>query len=713
MLFRSDGNEKATFYASFGYLKNEGITKNSGFSRYSGRLKADYQAKSWLKVGANMSYVHFDINQMSNDGTSNSSGNAFAAATQIAPIYPLYIRDGKGNVLKNSDGILRYDYGDGQNAGLTRPVFTNSNAIDGSILNTNKAEGNAFAAVGYAEIRFLENFKVLSNNSVTLDETRSTYVGNPFYGSNQANNGSVSKTHSRNWFYSFQQLINYTKQFGENNIDVMLGHESFMNKYYTLNGAKQNMFDPSNHELDGSVNEVSQSSYTTMYNTEGYFGRVQYDYDNKYFGSASYRRDASSRFHKDHRWGNFWSAGAAWIISKEEWFYAPYFDLLKLKASYGTQGNDNIGNYRYTDTYEIVNSSGSPAAIPLQMGNPNITWETNRNFNAGIDFEMFSNRFSGSVEYFNRQTTDMLFSFPLAPSFGFSSYYANIGDMRNQGIEMEFNGTPIRTNNLTWDIRFNMTYYKNKITKLPEERKTMVTPEGIKGFSSGNYFYGEGEAMYTFFMHKYAGVNESGEALYYIEKTKKDETTGESVTYTDVTTNGSDATQYLCGTALPKVYGGFGTTLNYSGFDFSIDFNYQLGGKVYDSDYARMMTNPTASSRGGNFHADVLKSWSTDNTGSNIPRFQYGDVYTTATSDRFLTSASYLSISNINAGYTLPTRVCRSIFIEKARFYVACDNVFLWSKRQGLDPRQSITGSVTGSYYAPIRTISGGVSLTF
>ena len=708
----SNANDKASFYSSFSYLKNEGITKNSGFDRYTGRLKADYQVKPWLKVGANMSYAHFYINQMSNDGTSNSSGNIFAAATQIAPIYPLFMRDGNGNVIVDGNGVTRYDYGDGDNAGLTRPTYTNSNAISQSLLNKYQSEGNAFAATGYAEIRFLEYFKIVSNNSVTVDETRSTSMSNPFYGSSAVSNGSVSKSHNRTWFYNFQQLLTYSQSFGLNNFDVMLGHESFMNKNYYLSGSKTNMFDPANTELAGSVNEVSQNSYTSMYNTEGYFGRLQYDYDSKYFLSASYRRDASSRFHKDHRWGNFWSAGVAWNITNEEWFEADYFNLLKLKASYGTQGNDNIGNYRYTNTYEIINSSGNPATVPLTMGNPKITWETNRNFNIGFDFDMFASRFGGSVEFFNRKTTDMLFSFPLAPSFGYSSYYANIGDMRNMGLELEFNGTPIRNNNLTWDLRMNMTFYKNKIVKLPEERKTLVTPEGVEGFSSDNHFYGEGQPMYTFYMHKYAGVNENGEALYYTEKTAKDES-GNDYTYTDTTTNGSDATQYLCGTALPKVYGGFGTTLNYKGFDFTIDFNYQLGGKVYDSDYARLMTPPTSQSRGSTFHADLLKAWSPTNTSSSIPRMQYGDQYSTSTSDRFLVSASYLSIQNINAGYTLPARICRAAFIEKARFYVACDNVFLWSKRQGMDPRQSIAGSTTGSYYAPIRTISGGVTLTF
>lgn len=383
--------------------------------------------------------------------------------------------------------------------------------------------------------------------------------------------------------------------------------------------------------------------------------------------------------------------------------------MLKLKASYGSQGNDNIGNYRYANVYTIRNSSGNPAAVPETMGNKDITWETNGNFNAGIEFEVFDSRLTGSVEFFYRKTSDMLFSFPLPPTFGYTSYYANIGDMRNRGVELELNGTVVKTNDITWDIRLNMTNYKNKVTYLPEERKTMTMPDGTRGYSSGNYFYGEDIPLYTFYLKKYAGVNENGEALYYIQKKNEDGTYGERET----TTKYSDATTYLCGTALPDVYGGFGTTFTYKGFDLSVDFTYQLGGQCYDGDYQSAMNSPTSQGKGNVMHADLLNAWSPENPNSNIPRFQFADSYSAASSDRFLTSASYLTLQNLNLGYTLPSNLCRPMGLEKLRIYLACDNVWTWSKRQGLDPRQSISGSGTTSYYAPIRTISGGITVTF
>lgn len=704
----SGGTEKSSFYASVNYLDNEGITVNSNYNRLTSRLKADFQVKPWLKVGANMAYTHFDSNSLGEDGASNSSANIFAQATQVAPIYPLYMRDGSGKIIIDNNGYPRYDYGDGTNGGGKRPFLSGSNAYSANMLDVNNSEGNAINASGFVEIRFLKDFKFTWNSGVNVDETRSTGVTNPYYGQYASSNGITSKSHTRSLSYNHQQLLNYQKSIGNHNIGVMLGHEYYRNNYYYLYASKSGMFDPTNSELIGAITDNGGNSYTSEYNTEGYFSRVQYDYAEKYFLSGSYRRDASSRFHPDHRWGNFWSAGGAWIISKENFFDVEEVDMLKLKASYGSQGNDNIGDYRYMNTYDIVNSSGSPAAVPKTMGNKNITWETNGNFNAGIEFELFKGRIIGSVEYFYRKTTDMLFSFPLPPSFGYTSYYSNIGDMRNQGVEAEFTFNLFKNKDFNWDLSLNLTHYKNKVTYLSDQSKTMEV-DGVKGFSSGNMFFGEGISLYTFRLKKFAGVNENGESLFYKNVTD----INGNLVGRETTTDYSAADYYLCDTALPDLYGGFSTSFSYKNFDLSADFTYQIGGLVYDSDYAGMMGSPMASSKGTNLHADLLNAWTADNKNSSIPRLQFGDSYTAASSDRFLTNASYLGLQNINVGYNVPVAYTRKVGIEKLRVYVTADNIWYWSKRQGLDPRQSLTGSVTNSYYAPIRTISGGITLTF
>ena len=711
----SNASESGQFYLSANYLNNEGITDNSGYERFTSRLTADTQATSWLKVGADLSYTHYNAKFMDEEGVSNSSGNIFAAATQIAPIYPLFVRDGEGNIMTNSAGITMYDYGDGSNAGLTRPVFTQSNAISSALLDTNKYSGNSFSGLGYAEIRFLKDFRLTSNNSVNLDNTTSTSITNPYFGSYASSNGIISKQSSQNINYTFQQLLNWEHTFGVNNVAVLAGHENYWNISSVLYGTKSNMFDPNNDELAGAITDVTSNSYTTKYNNEGWLFRVQYNYDEKYFASASYRRDASSRFAPEHRWGNFWSAGAAWLINKEKFMESVlWIDLLKLKLSYGEQGNDNIGNFLYTNTYGLVNGAGHPAAVPATMGNRNISWEKNGNLNYGVEFEFFNGRLQGSVEGFWRKTSDMLSWFPLPPSFGWSGYYDNIGNMENQGVEIDLQGTVIRTKDIEWGLNFNMTYYKNKISYLPEQRKTMTT-EGVEGYSSGNFYYGEGIPLYTYRLYKYAGFDEeNGQPLYWHrELNEAGEPTGvlERVPYSVVSQYTTD--YFLCGSTLPDLYGGFGTSLYLYGFDISIDFSYSTGGKFYDGTYASYMSSPTSSSRGQNFHKDLLKAWTPTNTNTDIPRFVYDDVYSAASSDRFLISANYLSLNTINVGYTLPQKCVNKLYLSNIRVYFAADNVYYWTKRKGLDTRQSITGGGNNTTYSPIRTLSGGVQITF
>ena len=700
-------NDKGSFYGSAGYLKNEGISIGSDYARFTGRLKADYQLRSWLKLSGNFNYAHYKANSLADDGGS-TVGNVFMVKN-MAPIYPLYIRDAAGNILQDSKtGLAMYDWGDGTVTGLTRPTMTGSNPIFANYFDKNQNEGNSLDATGTAEIRFLEDFKFTSANTVMLDETRFTYTNNPYYGQFAANNGSVQKAHVRTWAYNYQQLLNWHHLFDKHDVEVMLGHEYYRTRYYYLTAYKNNLFSVFNDELAGAVNTGSMNSYTTDYNVEGWFGRVQYNYDNKYFGSLSYRRDASSRFHPDHRWGNFWSLGGAWIISKEKWFNAPWVDELKFKASYGEQGNDNIGSYLYTDTYSIVPSGNGAGVKPSSTkGNETITWEKNGNFNTGFEFSFFRGRLAGSIEYFYRRTSDMLAFFALPASSGWSGYYDNVGNMHNMGAEVELDGTLIRTKDFEWGLNLNFTAYKNEITSIADKNKTQ-TVEGSEGYASGSYFYGEGESLYTFYMPKYAGVDENGKSMFY--KDKLDE--NGNIIGRETTTTPGEATYYLCGTALPWAYGGFGTRFSYKGFDLAVDFNYQLGGQIYDSDYAGMM-GITSSGRGHAIHADLLNSWTEENPNTNIPKLVIDDTSATTTSDRFLIGASYLSLQNLNFGYTFPTKMTSKVGIGKLRVYLTATNLWLWSKRQGLDPRQSITGGASSAYYSAMRTISGGISVTF
>ena len=748
-------SERSNFYAGVGYLSDEGITVNSNLKRFSGRLKADYRVKKWAKVGMNMSYARFEHNSLDNNGSERSTGNIWATAMQVPSIYPFWIRDGQGKIMIDGNGLRMADYGNGTNAGYGRPFVSDAHPWMDQSLNTRANEGNANTGYGFADFYLYDGLTLTVNGTYNLDETRSTYVYNPYYGQFDTTGGTVEKYHTRLFSYNLQQLLNYTTSFRtHNNLNLLLGHEYTNDRYYLLGASKSKMFSQDNKELDGAVVDGQGStSYKTEYNNEGYFFRGMYDWDERYFASGSIRRDASSRFHPDNRWGTFWSLGGAWRLSKEKWFNVSWIDELKLKASVGSQGNDNIGSYRYVDLYTIKPSAGNVGTGFGAKGTHEITWETNTNINVGLEFELFKRRLTGGIEFFHRKTTDMLFNFSVAPSLGYAEYWDNVGDLWNRGVELDLNANLVQKKNFQWDFNLNMTYLKNKITKLDPDKKVNSTFDmdgnEYKGYG-GAFFISEGNSMYTWRRKMYAGIyNENtykmtstdenveydpslaGMAMYYYrytyDKTVKD-ADGNTVKNEDGTDKVEKVTTTLASTdwnkgdyyvtkksTIPPIYGGFGTTLRFHGFDLSANFSYQIGGYGYDGTYQTFMSSPTSSSTGTNYHADILKSWSATNQGSDIPRFQYEDRYTAGTSDRFLTKASYLNIENINFGYTLPASVLSKLHIQGLRIYAAAENVFYWSKRRGFDPRHTYndTDLMNATTYSPMRSISAGINLTF
>ena len=703
-----------SMFASFGYLNNNGIIYGSDMERYTARFRMDYQAREWLKVGANLSYSNFDWNNGNSDeGEISSASNVFGVATMMAPIYPLYVRDALGNILYDQRGMKMYDYGDTfstQNGlGFTRPNFTQANPVSDMQLNRNNYEGNAFNVVGYAEASFLKDFKFTFNAGVNLDETRTTTLYNQYYGQFASSGGVVEKGHSRLLDLNLQQLLSWDKAFGNHKVNVLIGHEWQKNISNGVGASKSQLSSGDKDELNSAVidNKTSYSS-ESFYNVEGFFLRAQYDFSERIFASASYRVDASSNFSPKYRWGHFWSLGAGWLIDRETWFNAPWVDMLKLKASVGSQGNDGIGSNRYRKTWTIRNYQGQVGVSPESLGNESITWETNTNLNIGTDFELFRGRLSGSVEYFYRLTSDMLYFFSYPVSTGYSGIYDNVGDMSNTGIEVALSGNIMRRKNFSWDAYLNFTHYRNRIVSIPEKNR-IENIEGHPGFISGSSYVGEGLPINTFYLKKYAGVEkETGLSQWYIDKT---DNSGKTVR--EVTTNYNEASYYLCDNPIPDLYGGFGTSLSFYGVDISVAFTYQIGGVAYDSGYASFMASPIATSLGKNFHKDILNSWTAENNSSSLPRFRYGDVYTSAASDRFLANASYLNFQNAQIGYTLPRHITKKMRMSNLRIYLTCDNIWYVSCRKGFDPRFSMSGNTNYAVNSPVRTLSGGLSLTF
>ncbi len=719
------GNDKLNYYLSVGYLEDGGIVEGSGFNRLTTRLNADYQAKKWLKVGANMSYTNSDSYYPDDQTVTNSSGNAFYIANQIAPIYPLFVRNAEGNIMydKNS-GLPIYDYGDGKSTNNTRNFMNISNPLSDLSYNNTEYLMDILNGKWFAEITPIEGLKLTASYGIHIDNTRYHDYGNKYYGQSASYNGQAQQSHDRTYAFNQQYLASYIKTFGKHNIDLLAGYET-----YNLDGENSyaygyGIYKDNDFTVNNAIDNINGGGDTFEYATRGFIGRVNYNWDEKYFGSFSYRRDASSVFHPDNRWGNFFSASAAWMISKEKFMEdVDWVDMLKVKASFGEQGNDyltygsssgTLYGYRnyivYQDQYQMTGADGVFSDGTLKYkGNKDLTWEKSNAYNIGVDFDLFNHKLSGTIEYYGRKTSDMLYYKPVASSNGYSQIPMNIGSVLNSGVELELNYQIMNRKDFKWSAFFNATTAHNEIKKLhPDLEGEWIT---------GTRIYKEGESMYNLYLVQYAGVDKtSGKALYHAFDIKYDDKTGEEISRTPIVTTdytlANTTGRKASGDLLPDVYGGFGTNLQFHGFDFSISMAYQLGGKLTDSGYQGLMHNGTSSDAGRNWHKDILKAWTPENPNTDVPALNSMDTYVNQTSNRFLISSDYLSINNITLGYTFPKSWTRQLQIESLRIYGAADNLAIFAARKGLDPRQGYT-SATNATYGALRTISGGVKLTF
>lgn len=699
------GNEKASHFLSLGYLDDEGIIANSDFKRLSLRASGDYKVNQFIKLNGSVAYSRGEKNSQAISSLSNYA-NTFMFTQYIAPIYPVYAYDENGKRLYNADGSSIYDFGDGTYG--ARAYGSNQNVVASDNANQNQQITDNVSSRFGADISFLKDFKFQANMGYDVTNMSQNRFMTPSFGDAQASGGRAYKYRTRSQTYTINELLSYNKTIAEkHHLDVLVGHENYKHEYNYLYAHKTKFFDAYIPEFSNAITNEDMNSYTHEYTIESYLGRINYDYDDKYYFSGSLRRDGSSRFSKDNRWGTFWSIGGSWRISKENFMQdVKWVNNLTLRASYGSVGNDDIyypnstssNYYAYKTQYSVSNSDGSFAVSKYYEGNPELTWETSYNLNIGISASLFDNLLNVDVEYFNKRTEDMLYNVPQPMSSGLSYISQNALTMNNKGFEFTLGINIPMPKDMRWNWTFTGTHYKNKVTDIPEDKRE-------SGITHSSYYnIREGRSVYDFYYYRYAGVNDEGKSLWYYDAT--DENGNVTLETTD---DYSQADKYYIGTALPDFQGGITTEFAWKGLDFSISANYQLGGKIYDSMYSSLMH--AGSSAGQNWHRDILNAWSETNKNSNIPALD-GDQNANTFSDRFLIGADYFNIRNITLGYTFPKNWLRAAAIENARLYLAADNVAIFSKRKGMDPRQYISGQSQANYSA-IRTLSVGLSLTF
>jgi TonB-linked SusC/RagA family outer membrane protein len=539
---------------------------------------------------------------------------------------------------------------------------------------------------------------------------------NAEYGDGAAVQGRSEMTSSRHFTYTFNQLLNYSNLFGGHTIDVMLGHENYAYRYNYLYAGRTTFPFPGLQELATAAIATGSSSFENNYRTEGYLARVQYNYNDKYYLSGSFRRDGTSRFSQEVRWGNFYSVGASWRLTQEGFMQAiPWINQLKVRASYGTKGNDRFLYSSGTPNYfpwqglfiSGFDNNTRPGILIGSLSAPELRWEKKNSFNAGVDVGII-NRITMAMDFFHDYSADLLFDKPLPISTGISTIPANIGDMKNVGIEFDINARVVNRNRFSWDINLNATHFKNTITKLPEEEMIQGTKKWM-----------EGKSIYDFWIREYAGVNyETGKSLWWYDEIQEDaegnpvlDENGDPVkTDNKLTTEVySEADRYYVGSALPTIFGGITNTFRLREFDLSVILAYSLGGKVLDGNYLNLMH---AGQYGDHMHVDILNRWTSSNTTSDIPWLDASDQDINGTSTRFLTNANYLVVRNITLGYTLPNSITGRIGMDNVRIFAAGDNLFTASARKGLDPGSDLVG-ITGFDHVPIRTISFGVNVGF
>lgn len=707
----SGGTERLNYYLSAGYLSDEGIIPASGFDRISTRAVVDYQARKWLKIGTNLAYTYNNSKYPSNQTSAGAtSSNAFFIANGIAPVYPLYVRDANGNIKRDEyTGNPIYDYGNGAQTIYTRNYNAIANPLGDLTYETRNFLMDIFTGSWYATVTPIEGLSITGRLSLSVDNTRFHLATSNKYGQSANSGGSAQQEHTRTSGFNQQYLANYRRSFGLNNFDFLLGYESYDYRTENLAGEGKNLYRNGVWAINNTIDNRYAYGGAGEYSTRGIFFRTNYDYDGRYFGSFSFRRDASSRFHPDHRWGSFWSASVAWEMKRENFLQSQdWINSLKLKASYGQQGNDNIGNsYAYIDQYTLSGSNGvfSDGTLAYK-GNPNLTWEKTNSFNIGVDFTLWNGLLSGTVEYFSRQTADMLYNRPVAMSNGYRRIPENVGSMRNSGVEFDLHSKLVDTDDFRWTVDFNGTLLKNKILEL-SPRTEMSADSVHRQLIDGSRIYKEGESMYNVYTVKYAGVDQAtGLALYWAkdDNGKEYATSDYNLAY-----NGN---RQDTGDLLPVIFGGFGTSVYFKGFDLSATFGYQLGGKIFDNSYQTFMHGGDAATIGSNWHKDIAKAWTPNNTVTDVPRLNSSDKYTNSFSTRWLVSSNYLSVNNVTLGYTFASHVAKRIGMESLRLYVSGDNLAILTARKGLDPRQDFTSSSNDTYSA-LRSLSFGIKLGF
>ncbi len=715
----STSTDKLSVFSSVGYLNEEGYIVGTEYERFTGRVNTTYKANDWFETGINLSGTRATQNYNSS-AYSSYYANPFYVARTMAPVYPVYLHEADGSYLLDSDGNKQYD--------TTSPYLSNRNIAYELREDIEEQNRNVFNTQAYATIKLPMNFAFTIKGDMTNSTTNYTKYDNPNIGDGAASGGRLTNYAYQYQDYTAQQLLTWNSTINDvHNVDVLLGHENYSwDRSYTY-GMNTGMSVAGNLVMGNFTTNSYYAGQDDAYRTESYLARARYNYDSRYFLEASFRRDGSSRFSPDNRWGNFFSVGASWNMKREAFLEnVDWVDFLKFRTAYGEVGNDQgVGYYAYMATYDIDKNGGDTAYVKYTLDAADIKWETTRTFDVGFEGTLFD-RVNFELGYFDKRSSDLLFDVNLPLSAG-SYHYSdganltqtqNIGEVSNRGVEFSINADIVRNQDWNWNVGFDATFLKNKIITLPNGEDIL---SGIRNYS-------EGHSIYEFYTYHFEGVDQmTGRSLYTLDAEKRDaaDSAGEMVTINgvDYTTQTTYASKDWAGSALPDVYGSFSSALRYKSFMLNVLFTYSLGGYTYDSSYQTLMST-NSMSNGSAYHSDLAQSWSaapegmTDESSNRlsangIPAVDfYNSADNNATSDRWLVSSSYLVCKNIALSYNLPKSFSEKLSLSNISVSAGVENLFTLTARQGLNPQYSYSGGMDDTYVTS-RVYNVGLKINF
>lgn len=707
----SGGDEKTRYFISGNYFDQQGIVKASDFNRLSARVNVDSQIKKWLRSGVNLnlSKATTDLIGSSGDGAGGNGGSVLRYALFRTPAIDIY--DANGNFIDKPD---RFDlFGDGYN-----PVGMLA-------YNQNKRLVNRLFGKFYVAIEPIEGLKFTSNLGIDFEGQNQRRFDRTWGTDNRINGiNNLNVNTARNQTITLSNTLTYNKSFGDHNFTFLVGNETIKGDYYALSSSQKNFPDQ-----DASLTFLGNGTGLTL-NSEGksgnslaaFFGKVDYDFNDKYLVSATVRRDGSSRFGPDNRWGTFYAGSLGWRIDKEFFEDNATIDRWLFRVGYGSIGNQEIGNYAYENIiglnsyypYGNVRTLGSSIA---NYGNNKIKWETSKQFNAGTDLELWNGKLGVSLDYFRKETSDMLMRQPLAASVGQNAFvWTNNGTMLNSGFELQVTHAN-SLGDFKYNVSANAATLHNEVVRL----NTAPIPAGAvgstyltlteAGYPVGSFFIYEAEGIFQnttqIFTHAYQGDNiQPGDVMY------KDQDSNGVI-------DGKDRKHI--GSPIPKVTAGLNISLGYKNWDMSLFFQGAYGQKVFsviNRDLEGFYRPFNVTERYFENH------WTGPGTSNEFPRASWdASSNNNLFSSRFLEDASYTRLKNVQLGYRIPSETLKKYGFTNVRIYFSGTNLLTFTKFQGLDPEMTVSDNAKGTgdlasgidwgTYPAARSYNLGVNITF